>query len=67
MKDATTRYWTVEHFFMMILAIILITIARISHKKLSTDDAKQRRLFLLNTGALIIVLIAIYSSGRGYF
>jgi uncharacterized membrane protein len=65
MKDATTRYWTVEHIFMMLLAIALITIARISHKKLTTDEAKFRRLFMLNTTALIIIIVAIILSGRG--
>jgi len=65
MKDATTRYWTVEHIFMMILAITLITIARISHKKLTSDDAKFRRLFILNAAALIIIITAIILSGRG--
>ena len=65
MKDADLRYWTVEHNFMMILAIVLITIARISHKKLSTDIAKHKRLFILNTIALLIIVIAILYSGRG--
>jgi uncharacterized membrane protein len=65
MKDATTRYWTVEHFTMMILAIILITIARISHKKLASDEAKHKRLFTLNVVALVIIVAAILQSGRG--
>jgi cytochrome bd-type quinol oxidase subunit 2 len=65
MKDASTRYWTVEHFFMMILAIVLITIARISHKKLTSHEAKHKRLFLLNVVALIIIVVAIVSSHRG--
>jgi len=65
MKDATTRYWTVEHLTMMLLAIALITIARITHKKLKTDDAKFRRLFVLNIVALIIIVVAIISSHRG--
>lgn len=65
MKDASVRYWTVEHFTMMILAIILITIARISHKKLTSDEAKHRRLFLLNIVALAIIVAAILASGRG--
>jgi uncharacterized membrane protein len=65
MKDSTTRYWTVEHFFMMILAITLITIARISHKKLTTDGSKFRRLFVLNATALIIIIVAIIMSQRG--
>jgi hypothetical protein len=65
MKDAVIRYWTVEHFSMMILAITLITVARITHKKLSTDLAKHKRLFLLNGIALLIIVTAIVLSGRG--
>jgi hypothetical protein len=65
MKDAVTRYWTVEHNFMMLIAITLITIARISHKKLSTDMAKHKRLFVLNLIALLIIVVAILYSGRG--
>lgn len=65
MKDAITRYWTVEHNFMMLIAITLITIARISHKKLPTDVAKHKRLFVLNLLALLIIVVAILYSGRG--
>ncbi len=65
MKNSDLRYWTVEHSAMMILAIALITVARITHKKLPTDQAKHKRLFLLNAAALLIVVIAIIASGRG--
>lgn len=67
MKDPVLRYWTVEHSTMMILAVVLITVARITHKKLPTDRAKHKRLFLLNAVALIIIIIAILASGRGLF
>jgi len=65
MKDHTTRYWTVEHGFMMLIAIALITVARVSHKKLATDEAKHKRLFILNALALLIMVTAILFSGRG--
>ena len=65
MKDHTTRYWTVEHGFMMLIAIALITVVRRTHKKLPTDEAKHRRLFILNTIALLIIVITILYSGRG--
>ncbi len=65
MKDSTTRYWTVEHGFMMLVAVALITIARVTHKKLATDEAKHKRLFILNAAALLIIVIAILYSGRG--
>jgi len=59
MKDPIIRYWTVEHISLMIIAVILITIARISMKKLKTDTAKHKRLFFLNIVALIFILAAI--------
>ena len=67
MKNSDLRYWTVEHSTMMILAVVLITVARITHKKLPTDQSKHKRLFLLNGAALVIIIIAILASGRGLF
>ena len=67
MKNSDLRYWTVEHSTMMILAVVLITVARITHKKLPTDESKHKRLFLLNGAALVIIIIAILASGRGLF
>ena len=66
MKDATARYWLVEHNTMMLIAIVLISVARISIKKLTDNIAKHRRLFILNTVALIVILVAISMSGRGF-
>jgi NADH:ubiquinone oxidoreductase subunit 2 (subunit N) len=65
MKDKVFRYWTVEHITMMIIAIVLITIAKSSLKRLTTDEAKFKRLFIFNTLALIIIIAAIQMSGRG--
>ncbi len=44
MSDKMTRYWTVEHIFGMLIAVVLITVARISAKKLTTDATKHKRL-----------------------
>jgi hypothetical protein len=65
MKDATTRYWTVEHVFGMIIAVALITGARSSHKKLATDAEKHKRLFILNLIALAVIVAVLIFSGRG--
>lgn len=67
MKDPVARYWLVEHSAMMLIAVILITMARISAKKLTEGVAKHRRLFIFNTLALIIILAAIAQSQRGFF
>ena len=65
MKDAVTRYWTVEHSFIMIIAVVLITLARTTSKKMTEDKAKHKRVFIMSSLALILILLAIIMSGRG--
>jgi hypothetical protein len=65
MKDDTTRYWTVEHFSMMLIAIVLITVARSTAKKMADGTARHKRLFIFNTLALVIIIAALATSGRG--
>lgn len=65
MKEKMMRYWAVEHVMMMIVAIVLITAAKSSLKRLTTDESKFKRLFIFNTLALIIIIVAIVMSGRG--
>jgi len=67
MSDKTTRYWTVEHLTAMIIAIVLITVARISLKRMTADEAKHKRTLIYNTLALLIILGTIMMSGRGLF
>lgn len=65
MKDSQLRYWAVEHALMMIIALVLITAAKSSLKRLTTDESKHKRLFIFNTIALLIIVVAIVMSGRG--
>jgi hypothetical protein len=67
MKNPVVRYWTVEHIFMMIIAIVLITVGRISAKKITDPQSKGKRLFLYNAIALLIIVVAILTSDRGFF
>lgn len=67
MKNPELRYWLVEHGFMMLIAITLITIGRISSKKTSEQVIKHKRLFIYNIVALAIIITAIAVSGRGFF
>src|SRR5689334_20199316 len=39
MKDSVARYWLGEHSVIMLIAIVLITVARITAKKMSSDAA----------------------------
>jgi cytochrome bd-type quinol oxidase subunit 2 len=65
MKDATTRYWTVEHLTGMLIAIVLITIGHARSKRGATSDAKHKSIAIFYTLALIIIAIIIIFSKRG--
>lgn len=65
MKDSIMRYWTVEHSVIMILAVTLITLARTSTKKLKEDQAKHKRVLIMSSLGLALILLAIIMSGRG--
>jgi hypothetical protein len=63
MKDKDLRYWAVEHITAMIIAVILITVARTTSKRMITDLAKHKRLFTFNLFALIIIIGILSSKG----
>ncbi len=65
MKDADTRYWTVEHFTGMIIAIALITIGHARSKRALTAEGKHKAIALFYTLALLIIVIVIQLSKRG--
>lgn len=67
MKDDSLRYWSVEHIVMMIIAIALITIGYSRSKKLLADVAKHRIIGMFYTLALLIIIVTIALSGRGFF
>jgi len=59
MKNATYRYWAIEHLTGMLIAIVLITIGRGVSKKNISDKAKHRRTFWFYVVALLIILFTI--------
>jgi hypothetical protein len=67
MKEAVARYWLVEHISGMLIAIVLISLGRILSKKQSESTAKYKRLFVYNSVALVIIVIIIGLSHRGFF
>ena len=67
MKEKLARYWLVEHITGMLIAIVLISVARISSKKLADGSAKHKRMFILNVIALVVILAMIAQSQRGFF
>lgn len=64
MSDKMTRYWTVEHVTGMVIAVILITLARTTSKKMTSDEAKHKRMFIFNLLALVIIVGVIMMSDR---
>lgn len=67
MKDSMLRYWTVEHLVMMIFAVTLITIGHSRSKKFADAFNKHRAISLFYGLALLVILLAIYQSGRPIF
>jgi uncharacterized membrane protein SirB2 len=66
MKEATTRYWTVEHIAMMIFAIVLITIGHSKSKKATLPEAKHRAIAIFYGLAVLIIIVAIIQSKRPF-
>jgi uncharacterized membrane protein len=64
MSDKMTRYWTVEHIFGMLVAVVLITVARSTSKRMTDDQAKHKRMFIFNLVALVVIVVVILMSGR---
>lgn len=64
MKNASTRFWAVEHISAMIVAIVFITLGkRVANKNVS-DMIKNRQTFIYYVLALILILIATPWPGR---
>lgn len=66
MKNAATRYWLVEHNTAMLIAIVFITLARTTSKKMVDGQAKHKRMFIFNAIALVIIVLAISISDREF-
>ena len=59
MKNATIRFWAVEHIFTMLLGVAAITIGRIKAKKQEEDKAKFKTQFIWFTIGLVLILLRI--------
>jgi len=64
MKETMTRYWTVEHTVMMLFVIVLITLGHSRSKKAADDLNKHRSIALYYGLAVLVIVVAIYQSGR---
>ena len=59
MQNDATRFFAVEHAFMMIIAWILVHVGRSSVKKAVSADAKHKRMLLYFGLAILLILIAM--------
>ncbi len=67
MKDASIRFFTVEHSLGMLLAAVLLTIGSAKAKRASSDEKKFKTIAWMFTIALIIVLACIPWPFRAMF
>jgi cytochrome b561 len=59
MKNPIARYWTVEHWVMMIIAIALITIGHSKSKKTALPEDKHKAVAVFYLIGLILISVAI--------
>ena len=59
MKDRVARFYAIEHWTGMLIAIILITIGRGVSKKNIPDGVKHKKTFWFFLVALVIILVCI--------
>lgn len=59
MSDKATRYWSVEHIFGMLIAIVLITIGHSKSKKAVNDLAKHKAIAIFYLIAIIVIVAVI--------
>ncbi len=73
MKNSVLRFFAVEHFIGMLIAIVLIHIGYTYSKKSITDTMKHKRTLLFYGLALLVILISIpwpfraVGAGRAWF
>ena len=71
MSDKALRFFSVEHFAGMIIAIVLVHIGKSYAKKDLPDSVKHKRTLIFFGLALLIILISIpwpfRQVGRGWF
>lgn len=58
-SSAANRFFGLEHFFGMLLAVVLVTIAHAKSKKMEDANKKHRIIMMGYTFALIIILASI--------
>ncbi len=66
MKVAALRFFSVEHMIGMLIAIVLITVARIKGKKIVEAAKRHKLTFIYYAIALVIIFASIPWPFRGF-
>ncbi len=73
MKNSNLRFFTVEHWLLMIVALVVAHIGRSRAKKAADDKGKFKQAAIFFTIAMVLILLAIpwpflsSGTGRGLF
>ncbi|CAN5284395.1 hypothetical protein BH11BAC5_BH11BAC5_41280 [soil metagenome] len=59
MKDPYTRFFTMEHLTMMLIAWVLVHVGRATVKKAGTDAAKHKKMLIFFGLAIVLILASI--------
>ena len=59
MKDPVLRFWGVEHFAGMLIAVIVAQVGRIISKKSANDIDKYKKGFIYYLISILIVIASI--------
>lgn len=59
MKNADLRFYAVEHFAMMLIAVVLVHIGRAKSKKAKTDQGKFKIATIFFLIALVLMVVGI--------
>jgi hypothetical protein len=59
MRDASMRYWAVEHVSLMLIALAMVHVGRSRSRKGATSAAKHRSAAIFYTLALAAILAAV--------
>ena len=59
MKDPGSRFFTMEHLTMILLAWVLVHIGRVKVKKAVTDSAKHKKMLIFFGLAIVLILASI--------
>lgn len=66
MKEASLRFYGVEHIFSMLIAIVVLHIGRTRSKKAATDAQRHKRVWTTVLAGLMLILIGIPWPGLPY-